>query len=113
MEHLQGQLEAQLLVIARGEVDEDDGPITVLEPFGRWAARAVGPHRPELHPAFTVLFAAAVRSATVLWPDEIAALFPWTPAERDAAVAACLQAGAVVSYDEGGSVAYVASPVPR
>jgi hypothetical protein len=113
MDHLRGLLEAQFLVLARPEVDEDEGPIVVLEPVGRWATRAVGLRRPELHQAFTMLFAAAVRSAAVLWPDEIAALFPWSPEERDTAVSACLQAGAVVTYDEGGSVAYVASPVPR
>jgi hypothetical protein len=111
--NLRGLLESQLLVLARGEVDEDDGPITVLEPLGRWAARAAVPRRLEVHQAYTLLFAAAIRSAAVLWPEEIAALFPWTPEERDAAVAACLEAGAVVTYEEAGSVAYVASPVPR
>src|SRR5690606_30666492 len=41
------ELESRLLVLSRGDRDEDDNPITVTETLGRWAERAV-PRRPEL-----------------------------------------------------------------
>lgn len=109
-----GELESRLLVLSRGDFDEDDNPITVIERMGRWASRNQV-ERPDLETsrAWTFLFIAALRSAVVLWPEEIAALFPWTVVEREAALAEAMSTGAVVTYTENGSLAYVASPVPR
>jgi hypothetical protein len=107
------ELEARVFAISRPDLDEEDRPITVMEPFARWAPRAVPGRRPDLAQAWTLLFASAARSAVVLWPEEIAALLPWNAAERDAAVRATLDAGAAVTYNEGPDIAFVASPVPR
>ena len=108
------ELESRLLVLSRGDLDEDDNPITVLETLNRWADRAI-PRRPELEVgrAWTFLLIAALRSAVVLWPEELAVLFPWTPEERSAAIDEALTTGSLISYTEGGSTAWVASPVPR
>jgi hypothetical protein len=108
-----GELEARVFAVSRPDVDDDDRPITVLEPFRRWAPRAAPGPRPAREQAWTLLFASAVRSAVVLWPEEVAALFPWSAAEREAAVRATLDAGAAVTYAEGADIAFVASPVPR
>ena len=108
------ELESRLLVLSRGDLDEDDNPITVIETLGRWAERAV-PRKVELEVsrAWTFLFIAALRSAVVLWPEEIEALFPWTPEERNAAISEAMTTGALITYTEAGSTAWVASPVPR
>jgi|GEM_PF-1547464 len=112
---VQGELESRLVVLSRPDVDEDDQPVSVLEPIGRWAEKALGPRRfdVELQRAWTFLFIAALRAAVVLWPEEIEALYPWTAAERDAAIAEAMSTGAVVTYHEGDVQAFVASPVPR
>lgn len=111
---VQGELESHLLVVARGDRDEEGEPITVLEPLGRWAERAIV-RRMELEPgrAWTLLFMAALRSAVVLWPEEIEALFPWTAEERENAVQEAIGTGTMINYVEDGSTAWVASPVPR
>lgn len=113
-DRVHAELESQLLVLSRGALDEDDQPIVRLERFSRWADRAM-PKRAELEVgrAWTFLFIAALRSAVVLWPEEIDGLFPWTRAEREAALAEAASTGAVITYTEGDSIAYVASPVPR
>ncbi len=112
---VQGELESRLVVLSRPDVDEDDQPVSVLEPIGRWAERALGPRRFEvdLQRAWTFLFIAALRAAVVLWPEEIEALYPWTAAERNTAIAEAMSTGAVVTYHEGDVQAFVASPVPR
>lgn len=113
-EKVHGELESRLLVLSRGDYDEDDNPITVIERLGRWATRNQVDHTElETSRAWTFLFIAALRSAVVLWPEEIAALFPWTVVEREAAIAEAMSTGAVITYTENGSLAYVASPVPR
>lgn len=113
-ERVHGELESRLLVLSRGDFDEDDNPITVIERMGRWANRnQVDRAELETSRAWTFLFIAALRSAVVLWPEEIAALFPWTVVEREAAIAEAMSTGAVITYTEDGSLAYVASPVPR
>ncbi|HWV39223.1 MAG TPA: hypothetical protein VN033_12205 [Vulgatibacter sp.] len=112
---VQGELESQLVVLSRPDVDEDDQPVCVLEPTGRWAERVLAQRRfeVELQRAWTFLFIAALRAAVVLWPEEIEALYPWSAAEREAAIAEAMSTGGVVTYQEGDSMAYVASPVPR
>ncbi len=110
---IQAELEARLCVVARPDLDEEDMPITVLEPLGRWASRTVVGRRPDPAQAFTLLFAAAVRAGVVLYPEEAESLLPWTAPERERAIATSLEAGAHVTYAEGGGVAFVASPVPR
>jgi len=112
---VQGELESRLVVLSRPDVDEDDQPVWVLEPTGRWAERALGPRRfeVELQRAWTFLFIAALRAAVVLWPEEIEALYPWSASEREAAIAEAMSTGAVVTYHEGDAIAFVASPVPR
>ena len=108
------ELESRLLVLSRGDLDEDDNPIIVAETLGRWADRAL-PRRIELDVgrAWTFLFIAALRASVVLWPEEIDALFPWTPTERNAAINEAATTGALITYTEGSSTAWVASPVPR
>lgn len=109
-----GELESRLLVLSSGDFDEDDNPITVIERMGRWADRNQQANQElEVGRAWTFLFIAALRSAVVLWPEEIASLFPWTVVEREAALSEAMSTGAVVTYAEEGSLAYVASPVPR
>lgn len=108
-----GELESRVFALSRPDVDDDDRPITVMEPFSRWSPRAAPARLPDPGQAWTRLFASAIRSAVVLWPEEVAALFPWTPEEREAAVRATLDAGAAVTYSEGPDIAFVASPVPR
>ncbi|AKU91837.1 hypothetical protein [Vulgatibacter incomptus] len=112
---VQGELESRLMALSRGDLDDEDRPITVLEPLSRWAERAVSLKKGdvELHRAWTFLFIAAIRSAVVLWPEEIEALYPWTAREREAAIAEAMGTGSVVIYAEGSTQAYVASPVPR
>lgn len=108
------EMESRLLVLSRGDLDEDDNPITVMETLRRWSDRAM-PKRPELEVgrAWTFLFIAALRSAVVLWPEELEMLFPWTREERQAAIDEALTTGSLISYTEAGSTAWVASPVPR
>ncbi|HEY0840081.1 MAG TPA: hypothetical protein VGD74_07835 [Vulgatibacter sp.] len=112
---VQGELESRLVVLSRPDVDEDDEPVTLLEPTGRWAERALGARRfdVELQRAWTFLFIAALRAAVVLWPEELEALYPWSESERKAAIAEAMSTGAVVTYLEGDDQAFVASPVPR
>ncbi|WP_373044278.1 hypothetical protein [Vulgatibacter sp.] len=108
------ELEARLLVVSRAGLDEDDNPITVVESLSRWAERNVQRKvELEIGRAWCFLFIAALRSAVVLWPEEIEALFPWSPEERNAAIAEAMTTGALITYTEGESTAWVASPVPR
>lgn len=111
---VQGELESHLAILPRPGVDEDDEPITLLEPTGAWAERTLSsPRTLEIDRAWTFLFIAALRAAVVLWPEELEALYLWSEEEMRAAIAEALGTGAVLSYTEGESKAYVASPVPR
>lgn len=112
---IQGELESRLAVLASADVDEDDEPITVLEPTSHWSERALSSRGAELElqRAWTFLFIAALRASVVLWPEEVEALYPWSDAERRAAIEEAMGTGAVVTYSQGDTIAYVASPVPR
>lgn len=108
------ELEARLLLHVADELDDDDESVTMVRPLAEWLEQAPYPKR-EMEPsrAWTFLFIAALRSAVVLWPEEIEAMLPWTADEREAAIAEAMKTGTVLAYVEDGARALVASPVPR
>lgn len=111
---LQAELEARLLVVAHQESDDEDQPVTTLRPLVAWLSQASYPRR-EMEPsrAWTLLFIASLRSAVVLWPEEIESMLPWTREEREAALAEAMRTGTVMSYTDGDARVLVSSPVPR
>lgn len=114
-ERLCGFLESRLVALTRTDYDEDEErEIRVIEPVLRWLDRH--PHQErELSKAraWTFLFIGVLRSAVALWPDEIAAIFPWTDAEREHAIKEAMTTGTMIPYYEEGQQVLVASPVPR
>lgn len=114
-ERLCGFLESRLVVLSRTEYDEDEErEVRVVEPILRWLDRTPYQEREITRErSWTFLFIGALRSAVALWPDEIAAIFPWTEAEREHAIKEAMTTGTMIPYYEEGQQVLVASPVPR
>lgn len=114
-ERLCGYLESRLIVVSRNEYDEDEEQdVRMVESLLHWLERAPHLEREVARErAWTFLFIAALRSAVVLWPDELATIFPWTDEEREHAIQEAMTTGTVIPYFEEGQQVLVASPVPR